>query len=41
MPLRVSSLPLMASVGTSGTKLIDTMVSPRAAALIGAVPERV
>lgn len=33
--------PLTASVVTSCTKLTDTVVSPRAAALTGAVPERV
>ena len=33
--------PLTFSVVASCTKLIDTMVSPRATALTGAVPERV
>ena len=33
--------PCIASPGPSCTKLIDTVVSPRATALIGPVPERV
>ena len=36
-----SGKPCIFSCGPSCTKLIDTAVSPRAAALIGAVPERV